>query len=368
MIDAGATIGRFNARLGLDNSNYAQGILGANALSQTFGATFGAFVANPLLGGIVAFAGLAKGAISAGKAMVSFAAETLEGAEAIERLSQQTGVSVELIQAMQKRLEIAGYDAEKAGTGLKVFTRTIAEARQEGSPFAEILDELNVRFRDMDSLDTIFHGVMDGLYGIEDAGRRAYLASKLFGEEDSFSIVNAIGGGGAEVDKMIDQYTKLGHVIDSKSVNAMANLNTSIGITNQAIEGIKLNLMRQFLAGIAGDADLSNEGILKLAESINTQLGPVVRDLGQTVTPLINDLGPVLIAVAEYIRDITDGVRTLDDLYQNSAIQKLVELWSAGGNAIGQGAVDLFSFQQRSVNSYARFVNDPAGSIGSLLD
>lgn len=311
MIGSGATLGRFTARLGMDSSGYAKGMLTANAMSHVFGTTFAAFVANPLLGGVALFQGIATGAITAGKAMVKFASETLEGAEAIERLSQQTGVSVELLQSLQKRLEIAGFDAEKAGTGLKVFTRTIAEARQEGSPFAAILDELNVNFRDMDSLDAVFNGVMEGLYGIEDAGRRAYLASKLLGEEDSFSIVNAIGGGSAAVKDMLDQYRRMGAILDRDVIASFAEMNTHLGITKQSIDAIKQNAMNEFLIGLAGGIDLTDDKIIGIAESINAQLAPSMRELGRTVPPLVEDLVPLV----SVLTDLLDLVLRLTDKF-----------------------------------------------------
>ena len=290
MIGAGAIFGRFQARLGLDETDYAKGMINAEAVSRIFGQTFTAFVSNPLLGSIDLFKNVGRAAITASVDLLGYS-------ESIERLSQQTGASEPLLIALSKRLEIAGFNAERARQSFLKFNQFIADYNRSGPLANEILGQMNANLDGLTTFDQFLASMLDGLAAVENQATRAALASKLFGEEAGHDLINAIGGGSAALDEMIEQYTRLGFVVDRQVNSRLAAMNTNLGFMQQALEGVRSNTIREFLLGINEQLDLSDEGIIRLAETLNSRIGPAARDVGVVVEALAGSLSLVATAI-----------------------------------------------------------------------
>lgn len=293
MIGGGNTLGRFMARLGMDESDYTRGIINAAGMSRVFGDTFATFVTNPLLGSIDILKNV-------GSWLVRNSVDTLAYAEAIERLSQQTGASQPLLVALQKQLELAGFDKERARQAFLVFNKFIDDVNKGGPLANDVLSQLRINLDETSGFDQIFRVIIERLSQIEDPATKAGIAMKLFGEEAGHDVINAIGGGNAAIDEMIDRYERLGFITDNYSTNQLATLNTNLGIAQQAIDGIKLNFIRELLVGINDDLDLTNDGIVKITESINEKAGPAANDIGT----ILSGLGGTLEVIAKAIETI----------------------------------------------------------------
>lgn len=287
MIGIGQTLGNFQARLGMDESDYTRGIINAEGVSRVFGNTFATFISNPLLGSIDIMRRVAGAAITMSQSI-------LEDAESVERLSQQTGASEPLLIALAKRLEIAGFNAERRRQSFLFFNKFIADYVNDGPIANEILRQLGVNLEGLRGFDQIFRAILDGLFGIEDQATRAALAARLFGEEAGHDLINAIGGGNEAIDEMIDTYRRLGFVIDRGPNSQLAAMNTNLGFVQQAIEGVQRNLLIEFMLGVSDNSQLTNESIIRLAETLNEDLGPAFNSMGELVIPLINGLSKVV--------------------------------------------------------------------------
>lgn len=287
MIDAGAVLGSFQAKLGLDATDYAKGMINAEASSRIFGQTFTAFVSNPLLGSI----DLLK---NVGRAVIQGSQEILGYAESIERMSQVTGASEPLLIALQKRLEIAGFSAERARQSFLVFMKFIADYNNDGPLANEVLRQLGMNLDGISGFDETFRAIIERLSQIEDPAMKAMIAMKLFGEEAGHDVINAIGGGNAAIDEMIEQYTRLGFVIDRRTNTQLAAMNTHLGFLQQAVDGVRTNAIREFLIGVNGDLEVTDESIVSIANRLNSELGPAARSFGEWAIPTLEALATVL--------------------------------------------------------------------------
>lgn len=296
MIGSGAILGSFQAKLGLDSTDYAKGMINAESVSRIFGNSFATFVSNPLLGSI----GILK---NVGRAMITSSLQVLEYSESIERLSQQTGASEALLIALQKRLEIAGFSAERAAQGMAFFNKFVAEYKTGGKAANELVAQLGADLRSLEGTDQIFNAMVEAVSRVEDPALKAQAAMLLFGRMGGPELINAIGGGSAAIDEMIDQYTRLGFVIDHEANSKIASLNTNLGFAQQAMDGVRNSLIIEFLLGFSGTADLSNESVVQLAESLNGELAPAMRETGQTLADLLGPLAKALEIVRE-LREI----------------------------------------------------------------
>ncbi|HCT46160.1 MAG TPA: hypothetical protein DF699_13205 [Phycisphaerales bacterium] len=194
---------------------------------------------------------------------------------------------------MQKRLEIAGFSAERARQSFLVFNKFIADYNNQGPLANEVLRQTGVELDGLTRFDDVFRAMVDGLDQIENPALKASVAMRLFGEEAGHDVVNAIGGGNAAIDEMIDQYTRLGFVLDSKTNSQLAALNTNLGFLQQAIDGVKVNAIRELILGLSEDTDFSDDSIVRLANSLNQTIGPAARDFGVILESLLGTLKAV---------------------------------------------------------------------------
>lgn len=283
MIGSGSTLARFQAKLGLDSTDYAKGMINAESVSRIFGNSFSTFVSNPLLGSI----GILK---NVSKAFVAGSTRVLAYAEDIERLSQQTGVSEGLLIALEKRLEIAGFSAERAAQSMAFFNKFISDYNRGGKATNDLVNELGVNLDGLSGTDELFTAFVESISKIEDPAEKSAAAMQLFGRMGGPELINAIGGGSDAIDEMVDQYTQLGFVVNRKANSSMAGLNTTLGFTQQAIEGVQNNFIVEFLLGLSGTADLSNESIITMTESLNSGLTPAAHQLGEKLGFLLDKL------------------------------------------------------------------------------
>jgi hypothetical protein len=286
-IGAATILGSFAARLGIDTNEYAQGVLQAQAITATFGQSFATFITNPLLGSIDVFKKVAAGA-------VSMATEVLGDAEAIQRLSQQTGASIELLQALETRMNVAGFSGEQAGKGLLVLAKNMEEARQNGGPLKDMFERLGVSLEPGGDIDLGLAQLLDGLRDIPNEGTRSAIAMRLLGEEAGPRMVNAVGGGSEALRQMIDEGRKLGQVFGDETVNTLADFNTTVGYGALAIEGLKRQLVGEFIAGFAEQFDTGTGSIIRFSGDIQGKLIPVARQLGEQLGGVVGNLDQVL--------------------------------------------------------------------------
>jgi len=309
MIGGGNILGKFNAKLGLDEKDYARGMINAQSANRVFGETFTSFVSNPLLGSIQILKNV-------GGALVRNSQEALEYAESIERLSQQTGASEGMLIALQKRLEIAGFSSQRAAQGMSFFNKFIEDYNSGGKLTNELVQQLGVNLDGLQGTDELFRAIVEGINTIPDAATRSAIAMQIFGRMGGPELINAIGGGNAAIDEMIAQYTRLGFVVDGQVNNKLATLNTNLGIMQQAIEGVKANLVRELILAFTDTAEISDDSIIQLAESINSKLGPAARDFSvilEALLGLLQGIATTISTIQSYGEEVFYQYFRLDD-------------------------------------------------------
>jgi hypothetical protein len=300
MIGAGTILGSFSARLGLDTSEYSKGIINAEASSRIFGSSFTTFVSNPLLGSI----DLIK---KVGAGFLDLSNTILGNAEAVQRLSQQTGASVEVIQALERRLDIAGFAAERA-------RQSLIKLNQQAGMGSKVFEQLGIDPAQARSTDQLLAQTLDALTEIEDQTTRTALAMQLFGEEAGPQLLNAVGGGTRALAAMIAEYKDLGLVIDREGISTLADFNTTIGYSKQALDGLKTTAVAGFLKGFAGEFDTGTDTLREFAAVLNTKVAPAAEDIGRRVAESIGNMDQ-LIERLEKILSLVERIAPLAESF-----------------------------------------------------
>lgn len=314
MIGAGATMGVFQAKLGLDTKDYAKGILNAQTLNRVFGQSFAGFVANPLLGSI----DILK---KVGGAFLGAAKQQLAYNEELQRTGQRLGVNTQLLVSLERQLMANGAAGDLAYKGLQKFNGGLFEMARGAGPLRELADSMGLVLDPMAPLESNLRSVLDTISRIPHEAQRSAAAAKIFGEEAGPKIVQAIGGGSDALDQMIHRTRQLGFRVDGTN-DSVAGLSGQIGTFKDAIEGIKFNAMQSFLTGLASGSKESGDSIRSTANLINGELGPAMRAFGETAAPIIERLPDAIREAAEYLTLFIEGVRTVNGLWEGSWFQK----------------------------------------------
>lgn len=293
-------LGSIRAVLGLDNSDYVRGIVHAQTLNEAFGQSFTNFVNNPVLASIAAFKNFAASVITGG-------ASILQTAQDLRRLSQETGISTDLLQAMEKTLAANGARAEQASQGLRKLIAQIGMARTEGGPAADVLSALGLSIGRLGENQESVEAVLQALASIEDPARRAALAAKLLGEEAGPVLANQVRAAGGSVQGLVADIQRLGQIIAPSSVDKLNLLKDALGRVEQNIDGITTQAFVAFLEGFIDGFDESTESVDRLATDIRTKLIPVMRELGESTGDAIENFQQIVDVLAN-ARDVLIAV------------------------------------------------------------
>lgn len=295
MIGAGTILGSFAARLGLDTSGYSSGIINADSMNRVFGQSFASFVSNPLLGSI----DIIK---KVGGAFLNLSGTIMGNAEAVQRLSQQTGASVEVIQALEKRLDLAGFAGERA-------RQALIKLNQQAGMGSKVFETLGIDPSQARSIDSLLGQVLDALSEVDDQTVRTSLAMQLFGEEAGPQLLNAVGGGTQALRAMVNEYKDLGLVIDQSGIKTLSDFNTTIGYSKQAMDGLKQTAVAGFLEGFASEFDTGTGSMREFTAELTQKLGPAAEDFGRQIGLAVGNLDQLI----EKMRDVVDAMQEWAD-------------------------------------------------------
>jgi hypothetical protein len=287
-------VGSITATLGIDTSGFEGGMLRAQSVIGAFGPAFGLLVTSPVLAGVQALGSL-------GRMVVRTADELMSSAESLGVLSAQTGASVETIQALQRTLSLAGLSAEGAADGLLFLSRQVGDAAMGGKAAQEAFSALGLGFEDVATGERAVRSVIEALSKLPDEATRNELAVRLLGRSAGPMLATAMREGAGGIERMIGKLDQMGVLLRSGDVGELERLDATIDDLKLATEGLRVGLVREFIAGFS-DAGDSAASIGQMAQALQRDLLPAARAAGEAM----NDLGG-------WIKEVIDGLKALKE-------------------------------------------------------
>ena len=157
--------------------------LAMGGLNKTF-ATFGLIIS----GG--AFVGLVKGAI--------------DSADAFGKMSDQTGIAANTLQAYVNAGKLAGVSQETIDKGLRRLAQSMREADQGVATYKDSFDALGISVRTIDGTfktsQQVLGEIADRFANIENGSTKAAIAMEIFGRSGA-SLINLLNGGAASLEE-----------------------------------------------------------------------------------------------------------------------------------------------------------------------
>lgn len=292
-------IGSFGARLGLDTSDYARGIINAQGLNAVFGQSFATFISNPLLGSIQLFQ-------QAGRAALGWASDALNSAQQVSVLSRQLNASTDLIQALRAQYDGLGQSFETAIPSLVKLVQAIDQAKRGTGPAAEELQRLGISLAGVTSLDQALERLIDGLSRIQDPTDRLAASQRILGEQGA-KVIAVLGDQEGSLARVIEYYRQLGLVVDSDTIRSTNALKDQLGEIEQAIQGVQRSATSAFLKGFAQEFLDGANNVEGFAQAINLRVVPAAETLGRQTGELVGNLDTIIRRLEEITRFV-DGI------------------------------------------------------------
>ena len=195
----------------------------------------------------------ALGAVGfAGVSIADFAAKaraTLDNAEAINKLSQKTGIATETLSGFRVAAQLADVSQEELGVGLKKLAVNMAGAAGGGQEQIKLFKTMGISIKDaagnLRGTDEVFREIGDKFASYKDGPEKAALAVAAFGKsgESLIPMLNSL----RETESVAKQ---LGAVFGGEFAAKAEQFNDNMKKMGVAAEGAKISFMMPFVEGL----------------------------------------------------------------------------------------------------------------------
>ena len=268
-----------------------------------------------------ALAALAAAAAEAISSIVKGIGEVAEYGDNIDKMSQKMGISAKAYQEWDAIMQHSGTSM----SAMQGSFKTLVNAAETGNDAFARIGLTQERVASMNQED-LFAATVKGLQGVQDETERMYLAQKLLGD-GAKELGPLLNTSAADVEAMRQRVHELGGVMSDEAIKASAAYQDQLQDMTTAFDGLKRNLLAEFLPGIStvmgGLTEIftgnSESGIQMITEGVSqvtdriTEMLPEFIDLGTQilealVQAIVNNLPQILESGASMVGQIVAGL------------------------------------------------------------
>lgn len=248
----------------------------------------------------------AVGAVAAA-AVREFASSSADATDAAERI----GTTTEALQELDYAATLGGASVDEVRQGLTALGAAAAGVTERGKATSEMLHGIGVATRDARGqarpTEDIFMDLAAALERIEDPGKRAAIAMRVFGGEGR-GLVLMLNQGPAAIQRMREEARELGVVIGGDVVAAGNALDDQF----QSLTFVARTLFRQLGAGVAQYVAPLVDATLKWVQANRQLVAARVAETGKVLGEVLQVLGRTmgwLVARADNLVHSFGGVK-----------------------------------------------------------
>lgn len=217
---------------------------------------------NKLVDGLKDALGALTGPLTAalsGGAIVAFAHDLIEGADAASKMADSLGLGIVELQGWQHAADMSGVASEQLSVAFTKLQHGLAEVADKGKgPAAEALEALGIEAKDSEkklkSSSRVLEEVADAIQGLDADARNAQLM-KLFGEQGA-KLVPLLKGGSAGVRALRSEVEELGFAFDDGFAASAEEFNDNMTRLTKAGQGFLLQVLGPMMPDLV---DLTEE-------------------------------------------------------------------------------------------------------------
>jgi hypothetical protein len=246
-------IGKLSVEITADAKGLASGIKDADGQISDFGGKVDGLTSKlKYLGPVAIAAGAAFGA-----SMLRNVADT---ADALAKLSQKTGVTVEDLSRLQYAANLSGVSADQLSSGITRLSRGMAEAASGTGEASKAFDAMGISVKSADGTlknqRQMLEELADRFATYADGAEKSALAQQIFGRSGA-ELIPLLNSGAKGIREMSDESDALGNTLNEKTAKAaeqfndnLTRLNTAIGGISRQIAGPLIEALASFTSGV----------------------------------------------------------------------------------------------------------------------
>lgn len=282
-------------------------------------------------------------AIKAGDAFADAAGEVAAYGDNIDKMSQRLGLSYEGFQKWDYILGQSGVDIDSMQTGLKTLTNQLDDARNGSADAQARFEALGLSIEDISNMsrEEVFEAVIAGFQQMEDSTERAALANDLFGRSGQ-NLTPLFNQSIEETQALAQAAEDLGMIMSDDAVRASADYQDALDTMQRSMNGLKNNMMGNFLPGITsvmdglsalftGDGD---SGVAKITEGIDMIVEQMTANFPKILEVGMNIVQALAQAVMDNLPALADAALQLVGTIASFILENLPTLIEVGLNML----------------------------------
>lgn len=267
-------------------------------------------------------------ATALGTALLKLGYDAVTGADDLNTLSKQTGISTAEIQKMQYAADLIDVSFDDIAGALKKMKPKMDENN-------ETFKNLGVAVKDADgnlrNTTDVFNDVITALSQIENETERDQVAMEIFGKSAD-SLAGIIDDGGATLKEYGKQAEELGLILDQDTLDALNETNDVIDQTKANIKGTMAVIGSNVASVLAPVIEKIATGIAAITEKLR-QLNPEQTETILKIVGVVAAVAPAIIVIGKLISSvgsIISGVGSLVGLLSNPLVLAIMAAVAIG--------------------------------------
>lgn len=232
-------LGSLVVSLGLDAAQFTSGMTKAE---------YQAYQATEKIKGQLQSLGKYVAGLGLGAAFVQSIRSTADYADEMGKLAQRAGVTTEAISGLAYAAKLSDVDNQTLAKGLRVLAIDAESGGEKLSAMGIALADAGGKAKTSDKL---FLDVADRLSSIEDPGRRAAEAAKIFGDRIGPEMLPLLTSGRDGIKLMTDEAARFGRIVSDEAGAKAAEFNDNLTRLSESSAGLVQRLSGPLVSSLA---------------------------------------------------------------------------------------------------------------------
>ena len=212
--------------------------------------------------------------VGATKALNSFFSSMIDRGDALDKMSQRIGVSVEGIGKLSQMAQLCGSSMETFEGAIKKMQVGLEKAAQGSAEQQQAFQRLGLSITDLKAMspEDQFLAVSKAMGGLTDQSERTAMAVQLFGKSGT-ELMPFFNQGEEGISSMEQKITELGGVMSNEGAKAMADLKDAMTLLKNGIAGTAQNLMANLAPAITKGIELITKAFTATKQFLSNHPG-----------------------------------------------------------------------------------------------
>lgn len=194
--------------------------------------------------------GAGAGITAAGGALLAMTKSTATAFDAVQKFSDQLGVSTEFLSKMGTAAEFSGVQTATMNTALRTLQIGLGDAAKGSGLAKDALNQLNVSVTDANgnikNAETIMPELARALDGVANASERAEIAAGLFGARGT-EMLQLFASGSEGFAAMTSEAERFGTIVSADAGKNAAGFNDMLTRISMSFEGVRNAIAEKFM-------------------------------------------------------------------------------------------------------------------------